>query len=316
MLLFSMFMITISSFASAQEEIDEAVPVTVLGFQSMDSDERVVATISIAIRVAASHREGWSTSDRDATLGQMMIAVDRDRINNEALSSIGRVLYPERRGQLIFGRISRLSEGSDEITIRLFLFDTTFGRVVRAMRVNASLSDLIIRGRIDQFADEWLSTLVLDTSVYEDDGEPYFVDAGSDSPVTSFSSVYEIAGATLLGVAGVSLITAIALGAASLDVSGDAQFAAYRSTWDASRVGDVCDVAASDTTPEGRHAASVCSEASLLEALVPVFWVIAGASAVAGVVLVWHPFVGGEETVALTPSLGPRHARIDLRLTF
>lgn len=310
------FIFGLTSFASAQ---DERTPVTVLGLQSVDDDDRAAATITLAIRVAAGHREEWNVDERDSTLGQMMIAVDRTIINRESLSSIGRVLYPEQEGQIIFGRMRRLRNGSDEVSIELLLFDVTFDRVVYRMSTESTLSALISEGQVDTRAGEWLERLMSEESRFEDTGQPYFEEADSTSSATSViedASALEIAGVTLLGIAGAALITAIALGVSSLDLNGDPQFAAYRSTWDATRVGNVCDVATSDMTPEGRHAASVCSDASLFETLVPVFWVVAGASVIAGVGLVWHPWADREASVSLTPTLGPRRAVLDLRLTF
>lgn len=294
------------------------MPVFVLGIQSIEGDDQVAATISRTLRVTAGNREGWIESDREITLAQMLLAHRcQDIPDRGCLSRISETLQPDDQGLIFFGRMRRQGEGRDDVRLDLVLFDIASDRATHRATFDERMSELIVGGRLDDRAGEWLDRLVSSDTEFEDTGRPYFDPIESPPPGNPHEAL-EIAGWSLVMVAGASLVAAITSGALQFGVNGDEEYNAYRSSWDASLVPDVCQVALTDMTPEGRHAASVCSDASLYEILVPVFWTVAAAAGVAGALLAWHPWTASAEspTVSLVPAVGPTFVGLDLSGTF
>ncbi len=305
--------IMISGFvfaASAQEDVaDDRTPVAVLGLSSVEGDDQVAGTISRTLHVHANQRDDWSVqTEVDVTLAQMILAHGCGDIPDRGcLTRIAAPMQTERQGLILFGRMRRRGEGSDDVRIELVLFDVRLDRATHRAVFDERLSDIIIRGRLDDAVGRWLDRLRhAPQSVFEDTGQPYF-EATANSPPGNPNEALEVAGWSLVGVAAASLIGAVTSGGVLLGHNGDARYQAYRSSWDAATVGNVCDAAASDPSPEGRHALGVCNDGSVHEALVPLFWTIAGLSAAAGVLLVWHPWTGSPESpaVGILPVLGP-----------
>jgi hypothetical protein len=131
----------------------------------------------------------------------------------------------------------------------------------------------------------------------------------------------EIGGIAVMGLGAASAVLASVFGGLIMGANDDARFNAYRSTWDSTRVRDVCRIAASDTSADGQYVAGRCSEASTYEILTPLFWVLAGSLATTGAFMLTHPGLsapsGSERpTVSLTPSFGPTGANLAATVRF
>ncbi len=311
-----MFILGSISVASAQEsETESQAEIIILGLHTVEADDNVVGTLSRALRVVASNREGLEVDLRDVTLAQMVLAhpdICPEPVPDLAcMTGIAASLFPDRAGSVLFGMMRRVQPGSDEVYIDLALYEMSIGRVSRRVRTTERLSDLIIGGHLDATMNRWLDRLLLDDAAYEDTGQPYFdpIDAAPSGSSRVDHTAFEIAGWSLVGLAVVSAVAAIASGGLLLGANDDTRYNAYRASWDASVVSDVCQVASSDMTSEGLYAAGVCSDASLFEILVPVFWTVAAAAGVAGTLLAWHPW-------SLQPTLSQTSAGLDLRVAF
>lgn len=311
-----MFILGSVSVAFAQESETET-PIIVLGLRAVEGDDSAAQTISRTLRALAANRPGWVESDRDVTLAQMQLAHRCEEPDRACVSRMGESLQPDRRGILIFGRMRRQGVGLDQVLIELILFDIALDRATHRGTFDERLSELIVGGSLDERAQAWLEQLTSEATEFEDTGQPYF-DQVVYAPPGNPHAALEIAGWSLVGLAAASVVVAIASGGMLLGANGDEGYNAYRSSWDASLVPDVCQVASSDMTSEGRHAASVCSDASLFEILVPVFWTVAAAAGVAGALLAWHPWTASAEspTVSLVPAVGPTFTGLDLSGTF
>lgn len=171
--------IMISGFvfaASAQEDVaDDRTPVAVLGLSSVEGDDQVAGTISRTLHVHANQRDDWSVqTEVDVTLAQMILAHGCGDIPDRGcLTRIAAPMQTERQGLILFGRMRRRGEGSDDVRIELVLFDVRLDRATHRAVFDERLSDIIIRGRLDDAVGRWLDRLRhAPQSVFEDTGSP------------------------------------------------------------------------------------------------------------------------------------------------
>lgn len=313
-----MFILGSVSVAFAQESETET-PVIVLGIRSVEGDDSAAQTVSRTLRALAANRAGWVESDRDVTLAQMMLAHGcYDVVDRTCASQIGASFQPDHRGILVFGQMRRQGAGLDQVRIELVLFDIALDRATHRAAFDERLSELIVGGRLDDRAQAWLERLMSSGTEFEDTGQPYFDSVETPPMPLNPHEGLELAGWSLVGFAVASAVAAIASGSLLLGLNGDARYNAYREDWEVGSVGNVCDAAAGDPSPEGRHALGVCGDASIHEVLVPLFWTVAALSGAAGILLAWHPWTASAEspTVSLAPAVGPTFAGLDLSGTF
>ncbi|MCS6799899.1 MAG: PEGA domain-containing protein, partial [Myxococcota bacterium] len=117
------------------------VHVTVLELRSIEGDDDVAASLTAALRQAASRVEGWNVSEREVSLVQMALAHDCDESEVSCLQRIAATLQTQR---LLYGTLRRASgSAAGGFVASLFLFDASSGQIV------GSLTDTIPRARAD-----------------------------------------------------------------------------------------------------------------------------------------------------------------------
>ncbi len=307
--LVSFIMVFGIAFDAFAQEDESRTQVIVLGLEAVHGDDSIASTTSTTLRAVADGFQGWSVDQGvNPTLPQMRLAHGCDMPDRACLTDIGETFRSQmpQAASIVFGRMSRRGAGSDDMVVDLALFDLERGHVTHRARIDARISDLILRGQLGERTPDWLRRLVSDESRYEDTGQPYFEPVVAPPPGNPHEAL-EIAGWSLVGVAAASLIGAVTSGGVLLGHNGDARYQAYRSSWDAMRVGNACDAAAADLSSEGRYALGVCNDASVHEILVPLFWTIGAVAGAAGALLAWHPWTASPEApaVGILPVLGP-----------
>ncbi len=273
--------------------------VTILGLETADGDDSLAADLTASLRVQAREVSGWSVSSSVITLAQFMPANSCDSPTPECLRTAAVNPGSGATGDIIiFGRLRRIGEGeSMRIHLELALFDATAGRITHRASRDMTVENIMTSATRSTIAEESIVQLTSDAVLSEETPVP-------GNPHRAL----EIGGGIMIGVGAVSAVLAVVFGAMAVDANGDARFTAYRESWDATRVPDVCVMASSDTSAEGHYAVSRCSAASTYELLTPVFWGLAGGLVTAGVFMLWHPTLSSDTespSLTLLPSFGP-----------
>lgn len=274
--------------------------VTVLGIESVEGDDSLAADLTASLRVQARDVSGWSVSPSVITLAQFMPANGCDPPTPECLRTAA--VNPDSGATgdiIIFGRLRR-NEGGGSIVmhLELALFDATAGRITHRMGREMTVEEIMTSGTRSTIAEMAIAELTSDVVQSEE----------VMAPVGNPHKALEIGGGIMIGAGAVSAVLAIVFGALAVDANGDARFQAYRFSWDATRVSDVCDMATNDSSVEGRYASGRCSTAATYEILNPLFWGLAGGLAAAGALMLWHPFSSDTDdspSLSLLPSFGP-----------
>lgn len=297
-------------------DVAYATRVTLVRIQAVqDRDALVAAELTASIRDAANRIPGWTVSTASAGIWDLMGAnacpgshPDVECLHRMAITPGSGAYGPI----LLHGFLNRVAEERGEVvTIDFALYDAVEARVTHRVTVIASPERLS-----DEEARRGLASEMMLRLVSAPSEEPIRLDpiqpeteavVDTPEPARSDHSSLEIAGWSLLAAGIASAIAASITGGLVLSMNDDARFNAYRGVWHPDRVSDVCAAAASDPSPDGRYAASVCSDASALEVLVPLFWTVAGLAAAGGALLAWHPWTSSAETpvASLVPTLGP-----------
>jgi hypothetical protein len=285
-----------------------ASSVLVLGLQSVEGDDNLAHHATIGIRIAVRETRGWTLHPGDTTLAQMLLAFSCDDQANEACFE--RMNSDPANGfrvdLIVFGTMHRTGEGAGlREVVEVGLFDASERRIVSRFEETHTVEELMDVSSRSELGRRWVRRLALGLG-------------SDDAPLPPDHAPLEMAGWSLVGFAGASAIAAMVTGGLTLSMNGDARFNAYRSSWDAMSVSNVCDVAANDLSAEGRYAAGRCSDASTYEILTPVFWTVAALAGAAGVVLVWHPWTSSsyEVSVSLLPFLGRDRGGGSLTINF
>ncbi len=305
--------------------VAHATRVTLIRVTSLDMRDEVLAfELTNQLHASASLVAGWGVSIASTTLPQILLSNNCEGVVPDTACLVHLTNTPGSGAYgpiIIYGTLQRRGEGDAmRLELDLVLFDTVSGAEPRHVVANLTLEELNDADVREHLIQGWLIQLMTgvapDVAVSVEDPAPPPPPGRPSDPREAF----EIAGWSLVGVAGAALVGALVSGGLMLGLTNDADYQAYRSSWDATRVSDVCASAASDMSDDGRHALSVCNDAALHEILVPLFWTVAGIAGAAGVILAWHPWTAsGSEarpTARLVPSLSPTRAGLGFALEF
>ncbi len=273
--------------------------VTLLGLETADGDDNLALVLTKSLRTYASEVHGWSLSSPEINLGMFMATNHCDSPTPECLRAAA--VNPDSGATgdiIIFGRLRRIGEGEAmRMHLELALFDATAGRITHRVSRDMTVENIMTSATRSTIAEESITQLTSDAVLSEETPVP-------GNPHRAL----EIGGGIMIGVGAVSAVLAVVFGAMAVDANGDARFTAYRESWDATLVPDVCAVATNDPSAEGRYADGRCSDAATYELLTPVFWGLAGGLVTAGVFMLWHPTLSSDTespSLTLLPSFGP-----------
>lgn len=297
----SIFVMTVPSRASASS-------VLVLGFSSTEGDDNLANHATIAIRIAIRETRGWTLHPAEATLSQMQLAFSCDeqvdeacleRINNDPTNGF-------RVDLIVFGTLRRTGEGEElREVVEVGLFDASERRIVSHFEEIRTVEELMDVSSRNELGRRWVRRLALGLG-------------SDDRPLPPDHAPLEIAGWSLIGLAGASAIAAVITGGLVLGMNGDARFDAYRASWEAGS-GNVCDFARGDPSADAQYVLSRCSEAESYEIATPILWTIAALAGIGGAALVWHPWTSSgsaETTVSLLPLIGRDRGGGSLTINF
>lgn len=310
-----------------------ATPVRLIRIEAVEpADEFAAAQLSAAIVEVAGDVPGWTASPVAIGLGDLMESAGCIDVTIPGVECLHQLATRPGSGAygalLVYGFLRRDGEGAHALLeIELMLFDAievSITHRVFAETTSAQLEDAEARSAL---ATAMVARL---SSPSTDSGEIIRIGPGDsaavsvpDEPVVASApdhSGLEIAGWVLVGTAAASAIAAMVTGGVLIELNSDERYNAYRGTWDATRISNVCDVAAADMSDDGRYALGVCNDAQVQEVLMPLLWTVAGIAGVVGTALVWHPWASSASAerseVRLAPALGPTLAGIDLGISF
>jgi hypothetical protein len=273
--------------------------VTILGLETADGDDNLALVLTRSLRTHARNVQGWSVSPSAMLLAQFMPANNCDSPTPECLRTAAVNPGSGATGDIIiFGRLRRIGEGASMVMhLELALFDATAGRITHRVSRDMTVENIMTSATRSTIAEESITQLTSDAALSEETPVP-------GNPHRAL----EIGGGIMIGVGAVSAVLAVVFGEMVVGIDNDARFEAYRDSWDAARVPDVCVAATNDPSAEGRYAVSRCSAASTYELLTPVFWGLAGGLVTAGVFMLWHPTLSSDTespSLTLLPSFGP-----------
>lgn len=273
--------------------------VTILGLEAADGDHDLAVVLTRSLRTHARDVQGWSIAPGEIDLAQFVPA---NRCASPTLDCLRTAAVNPGSGAtgdiIIFGRLRRIGEGESMVMhLELALFDATAGRITRRASRDMTVENIMTSATRSTIAEESIAQLTSDAAPSEETPVP-------GNPHRAL----EIGGGIMVGVGAVSAVLAIVFGAMAVDANGDARFTAYRESWDATRVPDVCAMASNDPSAEGRYADGRCNDAATYELLTPVFWGLAGGLVTAGIFMLWHPTLSSDTespSLTLLPSFGP-----------
>lgn len=125
-----------ASAASAQD-----ASVVVLGLRSIEGDDDVAATVTEALRAAASTVEGWQVQSRGPTMAQMSMAHGCDEMDARCLVDIAEGLSVQH---VVYGTVRRTSTREEyDYVLSLSLFDAAAGSIEN------SLSETVTRDAVN-----------------------------------------------------------------------------------------------------------------------------------------------------------------------
>lgn len=304
-------------------------------FTPNPADAFVATEVTAALRIAGGMTPNWRTSTADVPLAELMRACGATLEVDPDLGCMARMVVTRdpsmEGGFVLFAVLNRVGEANG-FSIGLILYDMRTSEI--AQQVSATVERIMAPAARNRLAAEWIRQLTAPPAVAVADPPP---DSDPpDSPAVEEpvldpepalptrtvvdTTATDILGWTLVALAGASAVTAGITGGMVLNLNEDSRFQAYRNSWDAASVPNVCAAAAMDASDEGRYALDVCEQADTLETVTHVLWAATGVLALAGAVfIIWHPGAPSHEvpvTARLIPSIGLTQAGLDLTVEF
>lgn len=301
-------------------------------FTPNPADAFVAQEVTDALRIAGGMTSGWRPSTADVPLAELMRACGASLETDPDLACMTRMVVTRdasmEGGLVLFAFMERVGVDNG-FRLVLVLYDMRAGEI--AERTDADVDRIMAPAARNRMAAEWIRDLT--TGDHASSDTPHAPsDTPSEVPLVSSetprgasgeervdTSLPDTIGWILIGTAAASAIGAAITGGMLLGLNGDERYNAYRGTWDATRVSNVCDVAASDPSAEGRYALGVCNDAQTYEALSIALWTAAGTLGITGTVfLLAHPFATESEgpAVTLVPTFGLNRAGLDVTVEF
>ncbi len=286
--------------------------VTILGIDSVEGDDSFAYALTGALRTQARTVPDWAVSDREIVLTQLALAHDCEPVTLDCLRAWSVDPDSGANGDIIiYGRLRRAGEGTSlHLHLELALFDATAGRITHRVSRDMTVEEVMAPTLRTAIATEIVTVLTgaenaMDESPIEET-EVEEIPVATGNPHEGL----EIGGIAMMGLGAASVVLASVFGGLIMSANDDARFNAYRSTWDGTRVSDICTVAASDMSADGQYVAGRCNEAATYEILTPLLWILAGSFATTGMFMLTHPGLHAPSeserpTVSLTPSFGP-----------
>lgn len=327
--------------ASAQDR-----GVSIPDVHTLYADDAFVAQeLTVALRTAGGMTSGWRLSTVDVPFAELLRACETDVA--ATLSCMAEQVVTRdpsmRDGLILFALLERNGGGMAVLHLNLRLYDMRTGELAGSLQVD--VQRITAPAARNREAAEWIRQLLAppprvevaearpaesvidEAAVASPDvvevseppvAPPEEIPVEPPRPATDFTGI-DVAAWVMIGTAIASAIAAGITGGLVLSLNGDERYNAYRSSWDASLVPDICRVAADDPSSEGRHAHGVCQDAGSLEIASHALWAAFGALGVAGALTFLIPRVGSSDApteVTLVPSVAPTRAGLDLRVTF
>jgi hypothetical protein len=305
-------------FAGVVHAQDRVVSIPDIWAVSPD-DNLVAAEITSALRSAVGSMRDWRVSGATVPFIELMRACGA---TTDAAPDVDCLVEMNVRldrevaqGFVIFAILPRSDVAGPILPLQLSLYDVA-SRQVKS-RIDTDVDRIMPPNARHNEAAEWIRLLSLSVELPS-------VEVSEPSPepeisAADFSGADTLAG-VFIGTALASAIAAVAMNSLVLGMNGDERYNAYRDSWDASRVTDVCQAAADDQTAEGRYAAGVCGDATRYELLSHVLWAATALLGTTGLLVCIIPRAidpqGTSAELALTPILGSDQAGLDLRLSF
>lgn len=103
----------------------------ILGVRSVEGDDDVAHDITQALRVAAASKSGWSLSESEVSMAQMMLANGCEEVDAACLSQIAKGLAVAR---LVYGTVRRNSAQAEyDYDLTVSLFDAERSTIARTL---------------------------------------------------------------------------------------------------------------------------------------------------------------------------------------
>lgn len=309
--------------------VAHATRVNVVRIQAINVDDDVMAfELTNALHAEASQVAGWSVSIASSTLPQLLLSngCSGDVPDMACLIRIANTSGSGAYGPImIYGFLHRIGEGeARRYELELTLFDVVSGLDPRHLTAHLTAAQAADPDERHRLAQTWVVSLTTGVSMSDrpplDEDETELPASGGSrrAPPSDPNTPLEIAGWSLIGLAGASAIAAIVTGSLVLGMNGDPRFDAYRASWEAGS-GNVCDFARSDPSTDAEYVRNRCSEAETYEITTPVLWTIAALAGIGGIALVWHPWTSSgssEVSVSLLPLIGRDRGGGSLTINF
>lgn len=341
----TMIVLFISMFATATATAQDR-GVSIPDVYTPDATDAFAAQeVTSALRIAGGMMPEWRLSTVDVPLVELMRACGASSdasASEECMAGMVTTRDPSMAGGFIlFAFMERVGEANG-YRIILVLYDMREGRILN--RIEAPAARIMAPAARNRLAAEWIRQLLAPPPAVEvaetrpvEPAVEEVPDASSDAaevsePETPIEEVpiepprsvadftgIDVAAWTMIGLAVASAVAAGITGGLVLSMNGDARYNAYRETWDASVVPDVCRAAEGDSSDDGRYVLGVCRDAGALEIATHVLWAGVGILGVAGALTFLIPRVGASGPsveATLIPSIAPTRAGLDLRITF
>lgn len=328
------FVLFISMFAAATAAAQDR-GVSVPDVYTPDATDAFAAQeVTAALRIAGGMMPEWRLSTVDVPLVELMRACGASSDTSASEECMARMVVTRdpsmAGGFILFAFMERVGEANG-YRIILVLYDMREARIMS--RIEAPAARIMAPAARNREAAEWIRRLLEpprplevaeadEPSIVATDPEPVApteeVPIEPPRSVTDFTGI-DVASWTMIGLAVASAVAAGITGGLVLSMNGDARYNAYRETWDASIVPDVCRAAEGDPSDDGRYVLGVCRDAGALEIATHVLWAGVGVLGVAGALTFLIPRVGASDPqveATLIPSIAPTRAGLDLRVTF
>lgn len=335
---FMTFMCT-SSIAKAQ-----AAPlrVQILDFTSIEGDDPFSRALSMAIRMALMDHEGLQVSESSITLQQMRLANNcEDSSSLPPVDCYVRMAHLLDADILVTGLVQRSS--GDETNFDYMVSAEVFN--VREARISATVAESfpqseansVIVNRVRSLVARLITDLDVSHPGAADDVSPPPSVASHDEPDQVLSqngssvNPLQVIGWSLIG--GGAIATGFMIGSWVLlnDLQNDADYMAYRMRIPSNvTTGDVCQEASAnrnwwnassgitreEAVRQTANAGRICSSASAWEVSQYVFMAAGLGFTAVGIALLVLDMSSGNNSMSLRPSVGPRHAFLEVSTSF
>lgn len=274
----------------------------VFGLDSLEGDDNITRPLTADLRAAAAGH--WMVSPHEVTSSQMQLAYECTLSQRSCRESIG---ADQHVALMLYGTVHRIDLGTSyEYSVEIYYAGTASEGVIATF-----VGRLPARATADEIRA--LATDAIDHL----------------APRRPSSSSLDWLGWSLVGLGAAAFIADIGIWIRLNDMSGDADYTAYRERIPMAATDNICHEAAAgrnwwnpsspDTEANAvrlmNHAASLCSEASVLEVLQYVLLGTAVAAIGIGTTIL---ILGGADsnTLAIRPSLSPNRAMLLLEGRF